>query len=202
MAGIEAKTQDYKNALIIYEYQKNIVAGKLDTNISDQAYKQFYASHAKDFELNQNIVKGVVIKLKGKAPAFRYLTYELKNAKDYAKSVKTLTAFCNQFATDCLVETNNWITFEALVKGSPFNRIQNKTDWLSKNDIATAELDGNAYLIKIFDCKLENRISSLDYVKEQIKSIILNSRKVKLIAEYEEEIYKKALSEKQIEKFN
>ncbi len=202
MNKIEAKTLDYKNALLIYEYQKSLIVGKLDTAISDQEYKMFYASHAKDFELKQNIVKGIVIKVKGKATGLRYLSYELKNGKDLDKMKKSIVAYCNQYASQCSLETDNWLSFEALAKASPFTRIQNKTDWLSKNNIAVAEEDGSAFLIKIFECKLENRISPLDYVKEQIKSIILNSRKVKLLAQYEEEIYKKALSEKQIEKFN
>ncbi|MFN0048859.1 MAG: hypothetical protein ACKVOU_07045 [Cytophagales bacterium] len=199
---IEAKVQEYRNALIVYEYQKKVISQKLDTVILPLEYENFYKLHEKDFGLKQNIVKGLVIKSKANSNELLKLFKEIKRINDCQKSEKSIRVFCNQFAESSNIQINSWVAFDALVKSSPFNKIQNKTDWLSRNNIALVREDDNTFLIKICDCKLENRISPIDYVKEQIKSIILNSRKVKILEEYEEEIYKKALSEKEIEKFN
>lgn len=200
--SIDIKVNEYKNALMIYEFQKKLISETLDTSISEKEYSEFYNSHQQDFELRQNIVKGILIKAKENEYGLQKLSKEIKKSTNCDQSAILAKEFCIKFAKEFTIETQNWITFDALAKGSPFLKIQNKTDWLIHNNLSLISEQGYSYLIHICECKLENRISPIDYVKEQIKSIILNARKEKILADFEQDIYKKALSEKQIQKYN
>lgn len=198
---IERKTEDYRNSLLIYEYQKKIFEDRLDTNVGIEEMNRFYSEHQKDFELKQNIVKGIVVISKGKAQGLEKLAKEVERMKNLERIKNAVNNYCSLYAAKCYLDYDLWQTFESLAKSTPFSKISNKTDWLVKNPYGLI-YDGNyTYYVKIFDYKLENRISPPEYVKEQIKSIILNSRKLKILEEYENELYTKALSEKRIEKY-
>ena len=48
------------------------------------------------------------------------------------------------------------------------------------------------YALKIFDYKISNEIAPLEWVREDIKKIIINKRKVALSKELEDKIYERA----------
>ena len=52
------------------------------------------------------------------------------------------------------------------------------------------------YYLKIKDVKLKNSISPLAFEKNNIKTFIINTRKVKLIQNYKQELLDKAKTEK------
>ncbi|OYT15119.1 MAG: hypothetical protein B7C24_14760 [Bacteroidetes bacterium 4572_77] len=55
--------ESYKNNLIVYEYKKRLVAQNLDTKVSDSDIESYYASHQKEFELKENIIQFVYMKI-------------------------------------------------------------------------------------------------------------------------------------------
>ncbi len=57
------------------------------------------------------------------------------------------------------------------------------------------------YYLKILDYKISEETSPLEFVKDQIKHIIVNKRKLALSGKLEDQIYSKALNEKDFEIF-
>ncbi len=55
--------EDYKNSLIIYEYEKELVKEKLDTTISENEINDYYDKNKKDFQLKNDIVKIIYVKV-------------------------------------------------------------------------------------------------------------------------------------------
>ena len=60
--------EDYKNSLIIYAYEKELIAEKLDTTIAEQEIEDYYNQNKNDFELKNDIVKIIYVKVPQKAP--------------------------------------------------------------------------------------------------------------------------------------
>ena len=91
----------------------------------------------------------------------------------------------------------------------PFNEIQrqfpypleNPDDYLKSKRTIEME-DGNyVYLVNIRGVMFNGQISPLDYERTNIKSIILNKRKQKLISDLENKIYNDALDHKRFQTF-
>ena len=57
------------------------------------------------------------------------------------------------------------------------------------------------YYLKIDAYKISDNVSPLEFVKEDIKNIILNKRKVELARKLEEEVYENAAKRKDFEVF-
>ena len=86
--------------------------------------------------------------------------------------------------------------------GTPLENIQNKTDFLSRNSYSETASDDHIYFIKVFDFKITDEISPLEFIKEDIENIIINKRKLALKKELEEKIYNEASQENLFKIYN
>ncbi|MFM9944889.1 MAG: hypothetical protein ACKVQB_06615, partial [Bacteroidia bacterium] len=60
---INIKVENYRQDLIAFEFRKKMLAEKLDTNITQGETKAYYTNHTENFELKQNIIRFVFIKM-------------------------------------------------------------------------------------------------------------------------------------------
>ena len=91
---IEQKMVDYKNALLVYDFEKKYIKEKLDTAISENEINNYYKLNLSNFELRQNIVKAWLIKLPSNAPKLA----EIRNTISIGKDKKKIESYCSQFA--------------------------------------------------------------------------------------------------------
>ena len=54
--NVEKQLKDYRNSLITYAYEKELVKQKLDTTITDSEIEVYYNNNQSDFELKDNII--------------------------------------------------------------------------------------------------------------------------------------------------
>ena len=57
--NVEKQLQDYRNSLITYAYEKELVKQKLDTTLTNEEVELYYTNNKADFELKDNIIKVV-----------------------------------------------------------------------------------------------------------------------------------------------
>ena len=55
------------------------------------------------------------------------------------------------------------------------------------------------YFLKVNNYRISDNVSPLDFVRNEIKNIILNKRKVQLARELEDEVYESAVSGEKFE---
>ena len=187
---IERKIQDYQYALIVYEYQKKYIQENLDTTITDKEIEDYYKANLANFELKQNIIKGRFIKIPIDAPKIDQVKKWVKSQGN--KELKELKSYCFRFATLYSLEDSLWFNFDEVIQNTPFKSIPNKIQFLHNNRYIEAEDSNFVYILKINDYEITDQISPLEFVKETIKNIITNKRKVELIRNLEESIYKGA----------
>jgi len=187
---IERKIQDYQYALIVYEYQKNHIKENLDTTITDKEIEDYYKAHLVNFELKQNIIKGRFIKIPIDAPKIGQVKKWVKSKEN--EELKELKSYCFRFATLYSLEDSIWFNFDEVIQNTPFKSIPNKIEFLHNNRYIETEDSNFVYILKINDYEITDQISPLEFVKETIKNIIINRRKVGLIRNLEESIYKSA----------
>lgn len=194
---IQNKILECRNTLLIHEYEKLYLKQKLDTNISEKEIKNFYDSNIDNFQLKQNIVKGIFIKTSKDAPKIDKVRSLINSNKP--KDIKELKSYCVRFASNYILEDTEWINFDELIKNTPFMNVSNKIDFLGKTRYSEMMDNQYIYFLKIKDYKISKQISPLDFARDQIKNILLNTRRITLINNLKENIYNEAKKEKEFE---
>jgi hypothetical protein len=196
---IDRRVADYRYALISYEYQKLKVNQALNNEVTQQEILSYYDDNLKNFILKQNIIQGRFIKVSNQAP-------KISNARRWIKSnrpedLEELKSYSLQFASNYSLEDSTWINFNEVIKNSPFSTISNKIQFLSRNRYVEESDSSYLYLFKIDRYKISDETSPLEFVKDDIKNIILNKRRVDLAKNLENGIYERAKENEDFEIF-
>lgn len=196
--NVEKQLQDYRNSLIIYAYEKELVSQRLDTIVSDNEINTYYEAHPNDFELKDNIIKVVYVKLDKKSPNQNKVPDWIRSDKPQDK--KDLESYCRQFAVNYFLDENVWLLFDDLLKEVPIVTY-NKELYLQNTRYVTVADSSYNYYVNIKGIMTRNSHSPLAFEKENIRNIILNQRKRELIERLHNDLYKEAMENKDIEVF-
>ena len=199
-AEIERKVLDYRYALIVHNFEKRFIQNNLDTEVSQEDIEKYYKDKSDNFLLKKNIVKCIYAEIPSSSPNMNQFR---RNFRAFPESnEEDLRSYCAQFAVKSFLEDSVWVIFDDVVVGTPLEDIQNKTDFLSRNSYSETASDDHIYFIKVFDFKITDEISPLEFIKEDIQNIIINKRKLALKKELEEKIYNEASQENLFKIYN
>lgn len=196
--NVEKQLQDYRNSLITYAYERELIRQKLDTTVTLQEIEAYYNANKSNFELKDNIIKVIYVKVSKKAPGVAKVQKLYKS--DNAKDKQQLADFCRQFAENFYLDDNSWLLFDDLLKEIPI-QTYNKELFLQNNRLVEVSDSVYNYYLNIKGFKTRNSASPLSFEMENIKNIILNKRKLQLITSMKEDLYNDALNSKNIEIF-
>ncbi|WP_026210853.1 hypothetical protein [Flexithrix dorotheae] len=192
------KIQDYRYQLIVYEYEKEYIKKHLDTTISETQIQEYYEGNVDNFQLKQNIVKGLFLKVPNEAPKIDDLKSWFNSNKP--QDVEKITSYAYSFGDSYLLDDSVWIDFDEFLYNTPFNdEITNPIQVLKKGKFLQTSDSLYKYFIKINDFKIIDEPSPLEFVRDQVKNILLNKRIVDLKKKQEDEIYDKALNSNEYE---
>lgn len=196
--NVEQELENYKKDLIRYKFELKLIEEKLDTVVTDAQIEEYYNANSQNFLLKHNIVKVLYIKTPLTIPnfdKFKKLCYST-NPKD-AEQLKNL---CIQYANNYYMNDNTWLMFDDLKK--EINQLKEVPEY---NILAgkTFEFTDNTsfYFLKIIEVKTKNTLSPLNFEKSNIKNMLLNMRKQKLINSVKKDFIDKAKADKQLQIF-
>ncbi|MDQ3046481.1 MAG: hypothetical protein M3R27_02965 [Bacteroidota bacterium] len=196
--NVDKQLQDYRNSLITYAYEKELVKQKLDTLVNDTSIENYYNNNQADFELKDNIIKVIYVKVKKNTPGIEKL--KKWYASDNMKDREQLASYCHQFAVNYYLDDNSWLLFDDLLKEIPI-QAYNKELFLQNNRLVEVSDSLHSYFLNIKGFRIRNSLSPLSFEKENIRNIILNKRKLQLITQMKEDVYNDAANNKKIEIF-
>jgi len=196
-AEIERKILDYRYSLMGYEYQSYYVNDNLLTDVTEEEIQAYYDDHVDDFTLKQNIIRGKFINMPKGAPSTINVGKIIKSEKE--DDIEALQTYCLSFATSYQLNDSSWINFEELVKSTPLAELDNKIQFLKTKKYSETSDSTNLYYLSISEYKMSDELSPLEFVKDQVSSIIINKRKIALARQLEEEVYEKAVRNNEIE---
>lgn len=194
--NVEKQLQDYRNSLIIYAYEKELVRQKLDTVVTDEMIKKYYDGHPNDFELKDNILKVVYVRVDKKAPNIAKLKNLIQS--DRPQDRIELESYCKQFGQNYFLDDNVWLLFDDLLKEVPIETY-NKELFIQNNKFVELADSASFYFVSIKGVMTRNSHSPLAFEKENIRNIILNQRKREMIEQMHTDLYKEAVENKNIE---
>lgn len=196
LKNVDRKLEQYRNSLIRYTYEREIIRQNLDTTVSDNDIQKYYNENKANFLLRDNIVKALYVKVKKNAPKVNQVRAWYKS--DVAKDRKALEDYCNKFASDFMSDDTTWHSFDELLKKIP-EKIFDKESYLRNNSTLEAEDSTDLYFVRIRDYKIRESQSPLSFVESDIRSLIVNKKKLDLIRDMEKSIYEEALKKNEFE---
>ncbi len=186
---LDDQVENYKNSLILYQYQKELIDLKLDTNISNKEIEDYYARNKANFELKNNIIKVVYVKVDKKNKDLEKVRKWIKSSDNTDR--KNLEDWCMSGAINYYLDDNSWLIFDDLLKEIPI-KTYDQEDFLENNRFVEIQDSTGLYLVNIKGFKTKNDISPISVEKENIKNILLNIRKLAIVKTMEEKQFKEA----------
>ena len=193
---VEKKLTEYRNSLITYIYETELIRQRLDTVVSDGEILKYYTDNQRNFELRDNIIKVLYLKVKKDAP-------KIKKVKEWYKSSGSkdrilLEEYCYQFASDFHLDDETWLLFDELLKRVPI-KTYDKEAFLRNNRYIEVEDSTDLYLVNIKDMKIRESLSPLSFVRDDIRNLIINKKKLELIKEMQKAAYEEELKKNDFE---
>ena len=186
---VKKMIEDYRSSLIIHKYQQQLIEQKIDTLINQFEIETYYKDYPANFILNRNILKALYIKVPIPVPNLKKIQKLYKSEKE--DDWDELEDYCFQNATKFDNFSNRWIYAQELLNKLP-GKI-NKEDRFLRNTKHYETSDStHHYFVKIEEFELKNKLAPLSFVKDDIKKILLNKRKIQFIRNLEESIYRDA----------
>jgi hypothetical protein len=197
--SIRFKVHEYKASLIQYELENQLIKKQLDTLVSEEEMRTYYAKNKKDFELKDFIVKVLYLKVPEKLSENEKLNtwFMLRNPSD----LENIKKLANESALNFYYNEDKWIYFEDLLKEIPLEGID-KEKFIFNRTKTHFVSNGASYYLNILDYKLKNTISPFEFEKENIKQRILTYRIKKLREILMKKILQHAKQENEILYYN
>lgn len=196
--NLDQMLDDYRNSLIIYNYETELIRQQLDTVVSESEIENYYNEHQNDFELKENIARVI------------YVIYSNDIKKKDEKEIQTLFAQPDTVIMERLeketgsltqsysVDTVKWYSFTDLQEIIPIETY-NQELFLKGHRMVELADDEYTYLLKFVNYKIQDDISPLDFERNDIRDIIINKRKMMFIQKVRIDIFNQALKNNDFE---
>jgi len=187
---VSEEIANYRNSLIIYKYKNQMVAQKMDTTVRDVEIEEYYTQHAENFNLTHNIVKAAFVKIPEEVADPELLKLYCTNSSD--EDFRDLKEYSLQYAKSFDTFNDTWVDFSRVVRNLP-DVPEDQEEFLTGNKILETRDTAFYYLVCIRNYKLAGEPAPVEYVREQIKDLILNRRKLEFLKKIERDIYTEGL---------
>lgn len=189
---IEQQIKEARTNLTIYQYQQQMMFERMDTTLTDQELESYYSSNQGSFVLSINIVKALFIKLPVETPNIDRIKL-LARSNEQADLLQ-LETYCYQFADKFDDFDEQWVPLDRISVELP-DEIINEEGFLRRTTFFEANDSTYLYLVTLRDFRLRSSLAPYEYVRDDIKRIIWNNRRLEFLQSLENGIYNDAIKE-------
>jgi len=183
--------EEYRNSLLLFALEQKLVSQYLDTVVSPAEIESYFLQNRAQFELKGNIVKFDFVKIIKRSRHLREFRNLLKSqSPDYYDK---LAPFAEKNATDYWF-AKEWVAFNELLSEMPLE-VDNQALFLRRTTYSETDDEQFYYLLRINDFKTADSISPLEFERDKIRNIIINSRKNEFIENKRQEFIDQAFKD-------
>lgn len=192
----DRQIEEYRKSLLIYSYRQKLLQQKLDTVVSDQEILEYYENNINNFILSEDIVKCTFVKVPKSSPNIGQVRQWSRS--NTPESLNELEKYCINYAEKYSDFNNTWIYFTNISNQIPM-QISQPSRYLQYNRNIETSDDRYTYLLHIVDHKAEGEVIPIELVYNDIRSILLNKRKIEFFRDLETRVYNDGVSRNQFE---
>jgi hypothetical protein len=193
---IEKQLEDYRESLLTFKYKQEVILQNLDTIVNDEDIREYYSENSSNYLLNADMVRLTYAKIPVSAPEISLIRsiYRSDDDEDLAK----LEKYCVAYAENYTIQSPEWIRFKDFILQIPLNT-DNPGRYLNYNKAFEVKDSSYYYFIKVVDYIPETKPAPLEMVAGDIRSVLLNKKKITFLHELENTLYREGLSRNQAE---
>lgn len=195
--GINKKVEDYRESLLLYEYEKALINQKLDTNFTAQEMNTWYDKMKGDFTLQSDVYRVQFIRIDKNTEDIAKAKKWILNPKDEEESEK-MKAFVKEFSQGYSLDNGLWYEKEKLIKNFPVNEAEVASLAASRKFKEFKEGD-MLWFIRVSEVLRKDDPSPLEFISDKIEKAIMEKRKMAMIEKIYNKIYQDGLSDKSLE---
>lgn len=190
VGDLEEQVAQYRRSLLKYKYEQLYVGERLDTVVSEEEMNAYYEAHKQDFRLQLPIVRAVYVRTLPDSPnaeAVRKALFPSKKKASDAVLDSLVFASAERY-TDF---GGRWVEMTSLAR-------EFSTDYgtivaaMKDSKIDITDADGKRHLAKVSGYMKTGAVPPIEFCRERIKEVILNSRKKALLNCLEQELLEDA----------
>jgi hypothetical protein len=189
--NFDKQMKEYKNSLLTYAYEQQIVNQLLDTHVTYRQISDYYDEHRNQFQLKGSIVKTAYVMAPNKSPVLPKLRKIVSQYNFDEENVVELEELASRYGLSGYYDADTWIPFYQLQAVTPI-AAYNETLYLKQNRTIVLSDDSLTYLVRIIDYKVTDDVSPLELQKDNIRAIILNHRKLEILNKMQADLLKEA----------
>jgi hypothetical protein len=195
---IDEMVENYRKTLITYTYQEDLLKENLPQKVNEPELRKYYEENKDKLMLSSNLVKGIFLKVPVNAPQKEELLKWYKSTTDEAKEHIEKYSLRNAVAYDYFYD--NWRNFADITNILP-SGINDQRQFLQSHKSYEFRDSSYIYLLNIQEYKLAGSVPPFEYAQSQITDLIMNQKKESFLRKFENDIYKKAIDDKNIKFF-
>lgn len=192
---IDKMVEEYRNQLTMSEYQRYLLEEKLPKEITDEEVEGYYKLFGNELILNNNIIKGVYLKLPLKSPGLPQVRGWLSLKKD--DYIEKIEKYVIQRAVDYKYFAGKWTDFDEVMSHIPY-RISNKPAFLRQNRMLEIRDSQYVYMLGIKEFAVSGSRYPVDYAKEEIQNRLILQRKAEYINRFRKQLLRKGLEKNEV----
>ena len=194
--NVQKQVEEYRTSLLIFKYKQNLLAKNLDTIIPSREIESYYQENSSNYILSSDVVRVTYVRIPVKSPDISKVRSLYRSEKE--KDLKKLQEYCSSYGEKCIIDGQQWVKFTELIRETPLN-IDNPGRYLNYNKNIETSDSLYYHFIHLIDRIPEGQVAPLELVRENIRSVLMNKRKIEYIQNLENTVYKEGLSRNQVE---
>lgn len=195
--GVAKKVEDYRETLLLYEYEKALINQKLDTTIKSQELITWYEKMKNDFPLESDVYLVYFIKLKADAPNLADARKWIIKPKD-EEDLRKLEGYCKEYASSYVMQDGIWYEEANVLKNFPVSQ-GDLNSLINSKAFKEFKTDEGPWFIKIGSVLKKDEPSPLEFVREPIVKAMIEKRRIQLVERVYNKIYQDGLQSKSLE---
>jgi len=188
---IDEMVEKYRQSLTVFTYLEQLLKVELSKKISDKDLKDFYDQHPENFKLEENLIKGLFLKVPKSSAEISNLRQWYKSNTSAAKENIEKASIQNTVIYNYFYD--RWLSLDDIVSNIPVP-INNSSEFVRVNKNFEAQDSSFVYLLHIEEYIQAGSTAPYEYVKASIKDILMNKNRESFLKQFEEDLYKDAIS--------
>lgn len=190
LSEIDKLVNEYRQSLVIHEYEQALVSERLDAKISEEESRAFYDQYKAQLTLEDNLIKGMLLIVPNGAP-------QMDVVRDWVrlgdtKSLEKIEKYSLQNAISFDYFMDEWTPFSEITKKAPFAYEDSKT-FVLNNRFTEVSDSTKHYFLNISKAIPAGDVEPYEYAKDRISTTILNRKKSDFIISFEKNVYNDAI---------
>lgn len=191
---IDNKMVEYRQDLLINAYNNYLIDKNIKDSIPDSELFAYFEENKKSFPLNKDIVnyRSVTISRKNENSGERLFNSGREEDFDEVLKMSLLEGLPYHD------QDSVWVSVESLVAQYPvLNEADNLSRLLNRRRLKV-DMDSTVSMFRIIRLKSKGSEAPYEFVKPTIKNLLLNKRKLNLLGNLQNELYKEAVNKNEI----